>query len=740
MAYGIDSTLQDKVNAFRGQPQQLMQQYGQSQQLVDLLALQQIKSEKEAAARQIQMAMAQKQGQPTTIAQQREQEVMGLTRNEIAKQVQQGMPQQPQAPQQAPQQGPQGGGISALPAPNMQGMQNMAGGGIVAFAGTEGSDVPNPDDGAPENETEAEQYRRLQRAYLRARIAEASQGTMAADPGTGENALASAMASRNTPSVPGADKDIGSLVGTPDATGKAGVDVSQEAYRAMKAREREAKAASGNPVRDMRLRNMEKRQEEGIASLRAEAEGDLGNQGSAIPPTDEGSSPAGRFANENLSAAERWLSESQASGRKQQEREKAKNAVLAKFGGAADPMGLFQNQTDEERANAIKITDASNSMTTEQLKEVLSTGKMPSPTDSNVSPELALSLALGGKKTAPPAAVAPQGIAKLAADKAAPVTQAAPVTKAPPETGTDADTGEQTTTPAYSGPMGKGISSLTRPTVATVDREGIRKGIASEYDNMPGLAELNKQRTDVANQLAQVYAKQNDPERQRQEKIHAFLSGLSHGATAASGLGLASEGVAETGKAQEAAKVTQIKELQANVEVRAKELMEMGFKRSDAMAKAVEEAQKNAISLYGHDVTRYGDEMRDREALARLLQDKHTDTTRYADEYVKAARTRGDRSPESVLRQKAMLEFNTARANTAAGTQANAQNDKMVQFIEAEVTKREGKDTSTIGMTGPQRAAWRDAQRREIRDSMGLPGVPQAEAGAADGWGNMSVK
>lgn len=518
MAYGIDSTLQDKVNAFRGQPQQLMQQYGQSQQLVDLLALQQIKSEKEAAARQIQMAMAQKQGQPTTIAQQREQEVMGLTRNEIAKQVQQGMPQQPQAPQQAPQQGPQGGGISALPAPNMQGMQNMAGGGIVAFAGTEGSDVPNPDD---------ENIAKVMR--LRPELSKEQAAALAAQ-------------------LPKSGTTIGQLVKAGGQLVKAGLATVAHPLTPF---------TQADPVglimqADPRLTMDEARiiaQPQGIASLRAEAEGDLGNQGSANPTT----APATR----------------------------------------------------------------------QTMADAASTGIIS--------------------------------------------------TNAPPETGTDADTGEQTTAPAYSGPMGKGISSLARPTVATVDREGIRKGIASEYDNMPGLAELNKQRTDVANQLAQVYAKQNDPERQRQEKIHAFLSGLSHGATAASGLGLASEGVAETGKAQEAAKVTQIKELQANVEVRAKELMEMGFKRSDAMAKAVDEAQKNAISLYGHDVTRYGDEMRDREALARLLQDRHTDTTRYADEYVKAARARGDRSPESALRAKAMLEFNTARANTAAGTQLSAQ-------------------------------------------------------------------
>ncbi len=117
MSYGIDGIIQDKVDAYRGQPQRLMQQYAQNQQLIDLLALQKLKTEKESAARQLQLQMARQAGKPTTIADQRQQEVMELTRNEVA----QGAPQ----------------GIEAAPAPNMQ----FAGGGIVAFAGDEGSYV-----------------------------------------------------------------------------------------------------------------------------------------------------------------------------------------------------------------------------------------------------------------------------------------------------------------------------------------------------------------------------------------------------------------------------------------------------------------------------------------------------------------------------------------------------------------------------------------------------------------------
>lgn len=72
---GIDQQINQKMDAYRGNPQQLMQRYQQNQQLVDLLALQKLKTEKEAAARDMQMKMQQ---QPQTIAQQREQEVLGL--------------------------------------------------------------------------------------------------------------------------------------------------------------------------------------------------------------------------------------------------------------------------------------------------------------------------------------------------------------------------------------------------------------------------------------------------------------------------------------------------------------------------------------------------------------------------------------------------------------------------------------------------------------------------------------
>jgi hypothetical protein len=141
MNQGVDAQVQNRVDAYRSNPQQLMQMYQQNQELVDLLALQKLKSEKESAAREMQMQMQQ---QPGTIAQQREQEVLQLTKNELAQQTQ-GVLQRKQQQQQTNLQRVAQGGLGALaqqgpaPAPAPQGqpqgqpMPRMAGGGIVSF-------------------------------------------------------------------------------------------------------------------------------------------------------------------------------------------------------------------------------------------------------------------------------------------------------------------------------------------------------------------------------------------------------------------------------------------------------------------------------------------------------------------------------------------------------------------------------------------------------------------------------
>lgn len=127
----IDQEIQARMNAFRGNPQALMQRYSQSQQLLDLLALQKLKSEKEAAMRQMQMQAGQ--GQMPTVAQQREQELMGMAKQEVADRVGQVAQQQAKQQQENLQRVAQAG-IAQAPAPNMMPAQAMASGGIVAFA------------------------------------------------------------------------------------------------------------------------------------------------------------------------------------------------------------------------------------------------------------------------------------------------------------------------------------------------------------------------------------------------------------------------------------------------------------------------------------------------------------------------------------------------------------------------------------------------------------------------------
>lgn len=144
--FGIDQQVQQTADAYRGKPQMLQQKYAQNQQLIDLLALQKLKSDKEEASRQMALSM---QGKPPTIADQRESQVLDMTKKEVIdeqagvmqnkmKQMQDaqrkvlqsaGAPQMPAQATPQPQE-PPSAGLAGLPAPNIQG---MAGGGIVAF-------------------------------------------------------------------------------------------------------------------------------------------------------------------------------------------------------------------------------------------------------------------------------------------------------------------------------------------------------------------------------------------------------------------------------------------------------------------------------------------------------------------------------------------------------------------------------------------------------------------------------
>ena len=78
---GLDAQIEQRMDAYRGNPQKLQQRYGANKELLDLLALQKLTSEKQAAARDMQMKMQQ---QPGTIAQQREQQALDLTKQQMS--------------------------------------------------------------------------------------------------------------------------------------------------------------------------------------------------------------------------------------------------------------------------------------------------------------------------------------------------------------------------------------------------------------------------------------------------------------------------------------------------------------------------------------------------------------------------------------------------------------------------------------------------------------------------------
>jgi hypothetical protein len=132
----IDQEVASRVQEFKGKPQALQEKYAASQQLIDLLALQKIKSMQESAAREMQLQMAQQQAangeSNSTIAQQREKEVMDMTKQELAQQRGE-LAKQQQSEQQQAMQKLMGGIASAPGAASAMEPQAMAAGGIVAF-------------------------------------------------------------------------------------------------------------------------------------------------------------------------------------------------------------------------------------------------------------------------------------------------------------------------------------------------------------------------------------------------------------------------------------------------------------------------------------------------------------------------------------------------------------------------------------------------------------------------------
>lgn len=167
---------------FMNKPQELQKRYGMTQDTFDLMALMKIKKEKEMAARQMQLQMAQQDAQtgqpPQTVKERMEQEVHELTKNELADQAGDTLKQQfetKQANLQRVAQGalpPSAAGIAAAPGAQAAAQPKaMAAGGIVAFAGDDpevGSLVPE----ATEEDPEFDENGNPRPAQERIRIAE----------------------------------------------------------------------------------------------------------------------------------------------------------------------------------------------------------------------------------------------------------------------------------------------------------------------------------------------------------------------------------------------------------------------------------------------------------------------------------------------------------------------------------------------------------------------------------------
>ena len=146
------SQIERTKDAYAGNMQGLQKRANMTKELVDLLAMQQLKKDLDAVKRD---QMMQQQGNPATIKDQMQQGLMGEYRQQAAKEMgvgpsemdtvaraQQGMPQgMPQQQARMPQGMPQGAPQQQMPQqPQMaQGVMSqarpvqLAGGGIVAF-------------------------------------------------------------------------------------------------------------------------------------------------------------------------------------------------------------------------------------------------------------------------------------------------------------------------------------------------------------------------------------------------------------------------------------------------------------------------------------------------------------------------------------------------------------------------------------------------------------------------------
>jgi len=177
MSYGIDHEIQQTADAYRGKPEMLQKKYAMDKQLIDLLAMQKLKSDKDEAARQLAM---QSNGGMQTTGDKLKNDLLDDAKKEVVKdfpgvaqhEMQQtqdaqkkllqaaGAPQQGAPQQGLPQQNMQSAGLATLPADNIA-PKMMAGGGIVAFSGESGNQQVVDESRA--GEAEARQYMEEQR-------------------------------------------------------------------------------------------------------------------------------------------------------------------------------------------------------------------------------------------------------------------------------------------------------------------------------------------------------------------------------------------------------------------------------------------------------------------------------------------------------------------------------------------------------------------------------------------------
>jgi hypothetical protein len=147
---GIDDRVEQTANAYMGNPKALQQKYAQTKDIFDLIALNTINEKVSAASREMRLR-AGAEGKPPTLYERAESQAVDNTKKEMIDEqagvMQNKLRQQQEAQKKLMQAAgaPSGvrasGGIASVPAPNMQGMASMAGGGIVAFNGETGSAV-----------------------------------------------------------------------------------------------------------------------------------------------------------------------------------------------------------------------------------------------------------------------------------------------------------------------------------------------------------------------------------------------------------------------------------------------------------------------------------------------------------------------------------------------------------------------------------------------------------------------